>query len=33
MYCLRTLEKKGKELRKAGITIEMIDQMYEEEEI
>lgn len=30
MYCLRTLEKKGKELRKAGITIEMIDQMYNE---
>ena len=30
MYCLRTLEKKGKELRKAGITIEMIEQMYNE---
>lgn len=27
LYCLRTYEKKGKELAKAGITIEMLESM------
>ena len=30
MYNLRNLERKGRELRAAGITIEMIEQMYNE---
>lgn len=33
MYCLRTLEKKGKELEAAGITLEMLDAMYGEEDV
>ena len=28
LYTLRNLEKKGKELRNAGITVEMLDAMY-----
>ena len=31
MYCLRTLEKKGKELAAAGITMELLDCMDTEE--
>lgn len=27
LYCLRSYEKKGKELAKAGITIEMLESM------
>jgi hypothetical protein len=30
LYCLRTYEKKGKELAKAGITIEMLESMDNE---
>lgn len=30
LYCLRTYEKKGKELAKAGITIEMLESMNDE---
>lgn len=32
LYTLRDLEKKGKALMAAGITSEMLDQMYSEEE-
>lgn len=32
LYTLRDLEKKGKALIAAGITSEMLDQMYSEEE-
>jgi hypothetical protein len=32
LYQLRDLEKKGKTLMAAGITSEMLDQMYSEEE-
>lgn len=32
LYTLRDLEKKGKALMEAGITSEMLDQMYSEEE-
>lgn len=32
MYCLRTYEKKGKELAKNGITIEMINNGDDEDE-
>jgi hypothetical protein len=32
LYCLRTYEKKGKELAKAGITIEMLESMDREGE-
>lgn len=31
MYCLRGYEKKGKELAAAGITLEMLDCMTDEE--
>lgn len=27
LYCLRSLEKKGKELAKSGITMEVLDSM------
>lgn len=30
LYCLRTYEKKGKELAKAGITIEMLESVDNE---
>ena len=30
LYCLRTYEKKGKELAKAGISIEMLESMDNE---
>lgn len=32
LYCLRSYEKKGKELAKAGITIEMLERMDNEGE-
>lgn len=31
LYCLRSYEKKGKELAEAGITMEMLEQMAKEE--
>ena len=31
LYCLRSYEKKGKELAKAGITIEMLESMEHDE--
>lgn len=31
LYNLRNLEKRGKELRKSGITEEILDEMYSEE--
>jgi hypothetical protein len=33
LYGLRNLEKKGKELMAAGITSEMLDQMYSDENV
>ena len=27
LYCLRTYERKGKELKKAGLTIDILDSM------
>jgi hypothetical protein len=33
LYGLRNLEKKGKELMAAGITSEMLDQMYADESL
>lgn len=33
LYKLRDLEKKGKALMEAGITREVLDAMYEEEEV
>ena len=30
LYCLRTYEKKGKELAKAGITMEMLESIDKE---
>lgn len=33
LYTLRDLEKKGKALMEAGITREVLDAMYEEEEV
>ena len=30
LYCLRTYEKKGKELAKAGITMEMLESIEKE---
>ena len=32
LYTLRDLEKKGKALMAAGITYEMLDQMYSDDE-
>lgn len=32
LYCLRTLEKKGKELAASGITMDMLDSLGREEE-
>lgn len=31
LYCLRSYEKKGKELAESGITMEMLEQMAKEE--
>ena len=31
LYCLRTLEKKGKELAASGITMDMLDSLGREE--
>lgn len=33
LYSLRNLEKRGKELMAAGITSEMLDQMYSDESL
>ena len=31
MYCLRTKEKRGKELKKLGYTMDNINEMFDEE--
>ena len=31
MYCLRTLERKGKELAEAGVTFDSLDSMLEDD--